>query len=213
MAAGRRLRSDLLYLADGVASGSLNVRRFTRATRGVIFREYFIVYSLGAISVYPFYTLTDRDITILNEELASETGFLREFGRDLSTGHLVLDPIARARLYLLALRGIFERGRLEAMPAGPYRWRLGITEHCSQCVFASQAGPYQRDRFSGLGLPTIPGAPGDGSVCQGLTRCGCTVELDTGVPVPNANIAERLRGLLLEVMREPSRDASRAGTE
>jgi hypothetical protein len=152
------------------------------------------------MSIFPFYTMTDRDVRILDEELSEETGFLKQFGSDLASGRLDLDPTVRSGLYLLALRGIFERGRLEAMPPGPYRWRLGITEHCLECQMAEINGPYQRDRHSGLGLPPVPGAPGDGSVCLGLTRCGCTIVLASGIPLPNEDLAERMRGLLLEVM-------------
>lgn len=199
VATGRRLREDLLRLVAGLESGSLSVQGFVNGARSSIKLHYYTAYSLGAISVFPFYTVTDRDIRILDDELNEETGFLKQFASDLSSGRLDLDPVRRAGLYLLALRGIFERGRLEAMPPGPYRWRLGITEHCLSCIQASLEGPYQRDQFAGLGLPVIPGTPGDGSVCDGLTRCGCRYELESGVPVPNQDLAERLRGQLLEV--------------
>lgn len=208
VAAGRTLNRELLFLVDGLASGSIGFRGFVARSKAVIFRAYYIAYSLGAISIFPFYTMTDRDVRILSEELAEETGFLRGFARDIRAGDVLLDPVHRSRLYLLGLRGIFERGRVEAMPPGPYRWRLGITEHCLECQLASYQGPYQRDRTSGLGLPPLPGAPGDGSVCLGLTRCGCTIELANGIPLPNEDLADRLRGLLLEVSNGPRTNAS-----
>ena len=200
LAVGRRLNSQLLYLADGLRSGDVDVRRFTLRAKGYIRGAYFAAYSLGATSVFPFYTLTDRDINILDEELSEETGFLREFARDISSGHIQLDPRMRSRLYLLALRGIFERGRIEAMPNVAYRWRLGPTEHCEKCLEAAINGPYQRTRNSGLGLPILPGSPGDGSICLGLTRCGCRIVLDNGQPLPNEDLADRMRGLLLEAI-------------
>jgi hypothetical protein len=98
------------------------------------------------------------------------------------------------------LRGIFERGRVEAMPNVAYRWRLGPTEHCEKCYEAAFSGPYQRTRNSGLGLPILPGSPGDGSVCLGLSRCGCRIVLDNGQPLPNEDLADRMRGLLLEAI-------------
>lgn len=196
VAAARRLRADILSLADGVASGSISVSNFTVRGTAAVFQAYYRSYSLGAISVFPFYTMTERDMRILNEELAQETGFLRAFGNDLADGDTVLDPIQRTKLYLLGLRGIFERGRVEAMPPGPYGWRLGITEHCLECYQAAFNGPYQRDRQSGLGLPPLPGAPGDGSVCRGLTRCGCRIVMANGTPLPNEDLADRLRGLI-----------------
>jgi len=207
--AGRRLRSRLLHLHDDLASGALGVQGYTIRARAAIRIAFFTAYSVGAMSVFPFYTLTDRDVRILDEELEQETGFLRRFGRDIAGGHLHLDSVSRAGLYLLSLRGIFERGRVEAMPPGPFRWQLGITEHCLECWNATDGGPYQRDRYSGLGLPILPGSPGDGTVCLGLTRCGCRIVLANGAPVPNQDLADRLRGLLLEVAHGSSRVAAR----
>jgi hypothetical protein len=157
LANARQLRDNLSNELDSLASGHVNVSQFlSRATRAV--RDaYFVAYSLGAISVFPFYTLTDRDVALLEEELREERTFLRAFAREVRNGNLIMDPFSRARLYVLALRGIFERGRVEAMPVGPYRWSLGITEHCIECSVAALGGPYQRDRFSGLGLPELPG--------------------------------------------------------
>ena len=198
-ATGRNLRARLLHLVSDLAAGDFGVQSFVSSSRVAIRAAYFSAYSLGAISVFPFYTLTDRDISILDGELNEETGFLRSFGRDIVRGHLDLDPVSRSGLYLLALRGIFERGRLEAMPRGPYRWQLGATEHCIECIDTSLGGPYQLDRQSGLGLLVVPGTPGDGSVCNGLTRCGCTLKLASGIPLPNEELASRMRGLLLEV--------------
>lgn len=197
--AGRRLRSELLRLNDLLERRAVTVQGYVVGAKAAVRTAFFHAYSLGAISVFPFYTMTDRDVRILNEELTEETGFLRSFARDIAGDRLRLDPVSRSGLYLLALRGIFERGRVEAMPPGPYRWQLGITEHCSECLNTAVRGPYQRDQYSGFGLPTLPGSPGDGSVCLGLTRCGCRIGLANGTPVPNQELAERLRGRLLEI--------------
>lgn len=196
--AARLLRGRLLSLSDDLAHGDITVQDYVVRARASIRTAFFTAYSVGALSVFPFYTLTDRDVRILDDELAEETGFLKAFARDISADRLSLDPRTRSGLYLLALRGIFERGRVEAMPPGPYRWRLGITEHCIECFQAADQGPYQRDRYSGLGLPPLPGTPGDGTVCLGLTRCGCTTVLVNGV-IPNQELADRIRSLLLEV--------------
>lgn len=195
----RSLRSKLLHELVDLGSGRSSISRFTSRARGAIRSSYFGAYSLGTLSVFPFYTITARDLEILNDELAEETGFLRKFASDVAAGRLDLAPVQRGRLYLLGLRGIFERGRVEAMPAGPYRWQLGITEHCVECQLAAISGPYQRSNRDHLGLPPLPGSPGDGSVCLGLTRCGCTIVLASGQPLPNQDIVERLRGRLLEV--------------
>jgi len=197
--AGRRLRSSLLRFHDDLTSGRIDVQGYVLRSRAAVRVAFFTAYSVGAMSVFPFYTLTDRDVRILDEELADETGFLQGFARDIVGNRVHLDPVSRAGLYLLSLRGIFEKGRVEAMPAGPYRWQLGITEHCFECFNATDRGPYQRDQYSALGLPVLPGSPGDGTVCLGLTRCGCRIVLANGAPVPNQDLADRLRGLLLEV--------------
>jgi hypothetical protein len=152
---------------DSLVSGMLLFRDFSARAPRAVRDSYFIAYALGAISIFPFYTLTDRDIMVLEEELREERTFLRAFAREVQHGNLIMDPTTRSRLYVLALRGIFERGRVEAMPPGPYRWRLGITEHCIECSVAAIGGPYQRDQYSGLGLPELPGAPGDGASVSG----------------------------------------------
>ena len=197
---GRTLRRNLLHLIHDLTTGATDIPGFVIDSRSYIRASYYRAYSLGAISVFPFYTLTDRDILILDGELNEETGFLRAFARDIAHGRFDMDPTARAGLYLLALRGIFERGRIEAMPPGPYLWRLGATEHCLDCIQSAMSGPYQRSRQDSLGLPVLPGSPGDGSVCDGLTRCGCSVVLESGFSLPNEELASRLRGLLLEVV-------------
>jgi hypothetical protein len=199
LANARQLREALSSELDSLVSGNVTLARFLTRAAGAVRDSYFIAYALGAISIFPFYTLTDRDIMVLEEELREERTFLRAFAREVQQGNLIMDPTTRSRLYVLALRGIFERGRVEAMPPGPYRWRLGITEHCIECSVAAIGGPYQRDQYSGLGLPELPGAPGDGSVCLGLTRCGCSVELTTG-PLPGQELSDLLRADLWELI-------------
>lgn len=200
LAAGRNLLRSLLRLNRDLQSGSISSQGFALRGRAYVRAAYFIVYSLGAISLFPFYTLTDRDVEVLDAALDSQTGFLRRFGLDLARGHLLSDPVYRTGLYVLALRGIFEQGRLEAMPPGPYRWRLGPTDHCPDCLRTASGGPYQRSSYSGLGLPVLPGIPGSGELCEGLTRCGCTIEMANGVPLPNEQLAERIREVLQEVV-------------
>lgn len=214
LAAGRRLREGLLHLGNDLAAGDIGLQGYLNRAHSLIRAVYFTTYSLGAISVFPFYTTTETDIGILDDELDSETGFLRRFGRAILRDRLDLSLVARTNLYVLALRGIFERGRLEAMPNGPYRWVLGNAEHCVECSYAAFNGPYQKNSRSGLGLPPIPGVPGDGRVCLGLTRCGCSYELESGVPVPNQDLAYGLRSLLLsEVVNGSSSVASGTGAE
>jgi hypothetical protein len=208
VAAARQLRQQLLRLVDDRAAGRLSSQVFVGRSKHAIRSGYFSAYALGAISIFPFYTLTDRDVRILDEELDEETGFLRGFSADLGAGHLDMEAVRRAGLYLLALRGIFERGRTEAMPAGPYEWALGATEHCLDCIRTAEDGPYQRERYSGLGLPALPGAPGDGSVCRGLTQCGCTVKLANGSLLPNPDLPMIIRSKLVEVVYGSSSAAS-----
>lgn len=209
----RRLHSQLLHLGTSLSRGDIPLSRYINRSRGAVRVAYFTTYSLGAISVFPFYTLTDADVRILDYALNSEVGFLSAFGRDIFHDQLVLSRKTRTSLYVLALRGIFERGRLEAMPPGPYRWRLGITDHCQDCVRTALNGPYQKSSSSGLGLPVIPGTPGDGRVCLGLTRCGCSYELASGVSVPNEEISQHLPRLLMEVVNGSSTVAQGSNAE
>lgn len=196
--AARQFRRDLFSLVDQVMRGEMDAATFTRfATRRV--REvYLLTYSLGALSINPFHTVTHRDVKIVDQEIDGERQFLRQFGNDLSRGFLVLDPEVRANLYVRGLRGMFELGRVEAIP-GPFDWVLGDTDHCLPCLEASVGGPYQRESFSGLGYPPLPGIPGSGSICKGLTRCGCYLRLTSGILL-NEDLQDHLRELLAEVV-------------
>jgi len=200
---GRRFRDRLLHLVDGLAAGRIDVQGFSRALPGLLRDGFGITFALGALSVDPFHTLTLRDIRVINEEIEQQRRFLRAFAKEIAGGFYVLDPVQRAGLYLQSLRGMFELGRIEALPAGPYDWVLRDTEHCLPCIQASLGGPYQREQFSDLGLPRLPGIPGSGDICRGLTKCGCTVLLH-GAPMPNTQLQQDIREVLIEVMNDTS---------
>lgn len=199
----RRLRNRLLHLVDDLASGRTDVHRFNLAAARLIRTEFGIAFSLGALSVDPFHTLTIRDVRVINDELEQERRFLRAFARDISTANLVLGSVQRAGLYLQALRGMFELGRIEALPDRPLTWALGPTEHCLDCQAASLGGPYQRTSYSHLGLPVLPGIPGSGDICRGLTRCGCQLKL-TNLPTPNEGIQLEVKYVLAELIHDSS---------
>lgn len=194
----KQFRRDLFALVNDVAEGRISGEAFqARALRRV--REVFLfAYSLGALSINPFHTVTQRDVKIVDQEINGERQFLRQFGNDLQRGFLTLDPETRANLYVRSLRGMFELGRVEAMP-GPFLWVLGDTDHCDPCIRVAAGGPYQRERYSGLGYPALPGIPGSGSICQGLTRCGCYLRLASGI-LMNQDLQEDLRAMLDEVV-------------
>lgn len=198
----RRFRSKLTRLVDDLSAGRIDLAGFTRASSRLLRDGLGISYSLGALSVDPFHTITIRDIRVINRELEEEKRFLRAFAKDLQRGFYVLNPVTRAGLYLQALRGMFELGRTEAAPPGPYIWVLGPTEHCIPCIEASQGGPYQKNNFTHMGLEVLPGIPGSGEICRGLTSCGCMIRLDGGFPLPNENLQRRLRGILSEILHE-----------
>lgn len=197
----RRFRSDLLRLVDELAGGNLSSSGFALQAQRRVREIYLLVYSLGAQSVNPFHTVTHRDIQIVNRAISEEGPFLKQFARDIRGGFIVMDPTVRANLYLYSLRGVFELGRIEAIP-GPFDWILGDTDHCLPCVRASVEGPYQREAFSGLGYPVLPGIPGSGDLCNGLTRCGCVLRLTNNRLLPNADLQERMRGLLAEIVHD-----------
>jgi hypothetical protein len=199
----RRFRSRLLHLVDDLAAGRTNVHRFNLAAARLIRTEFGIAYALGALSIDPFHNLTPRDIRVINQELEQERRFLRAFARDISTANLVLGSVQRAGLYLQALRGMFELGRMEALPDRPLTWVLGPTEHCLSCVNASLGGPYQRDTYSYLGLPVLPGIPGSGDICRGLTNCGCFLTLQN-LPLHNEGIQSEVKYALSEIIHDSS---------
>lgn len=204
VAAGRRFRQTLLRLLDDLATGAIDLQGFSRRANRLLLQTYTTVFSLGAISVDPFHILTHADTEILQREIATEQRFLRAFSRELGRGHYYLNPSIRAQLYLLSLRGIFELGRLQAMPSGEIEWVLGDKHHCIECIQAASGGPYQRSRWEHLGLPVLPGIPGAGEICLGLTRCGCTLRLRGQFRLPGEDIQDHMRDLLAEITHADS---------
>ena len=201
VATARRFRGILLRLVDDLASGDISLRQFMARADAALRDAFANTYLLGSLSVDSFHSFTVRDMRIINKEIEEEKHFLRQFGRDLQRGFYTLDPVSRAGLYLQALRGMFEYGRAEAT-VGPLSWQLGPTEHCIPCFTAALNGPYQKDQFSHLGLPVLPGIPGIGDVCNGLTKCGCTIQSVNGLP--NEELAQRLREVLVEMLHDTS---------
>jgi len=198
-----RFRSRLVHLLDGLAAGDIDIVSFNRAIPLLLRDGFGITFALGALSIDPFHTLTLRDIRVINDEIDQQRRFLRAFGKEVAGGFYQIEPQQRASLYLQSLRGMFELGRIEALPAGPYLWALGDTEHCLDCIGASQGGPYQREKYSGLGLPVLPGIPGSGDLCRGLTRCGCTIILN-GLPIPNQDLQQEMKDVLVNVIYDTS---------
>ena len=196
----RILANQLTDLIHKVQRGDIGHRAFVRQSMAVLQKAYYVVFSLGALSVDSFHVTTPKDMEVLNAELFGERRFLQSFARDLSRGALEMAPEFRARLYLSALRGVFELGRLEALPAGPYDWILGDADHCESCTIASVNGPYKRDALSRISFPVVPGIPGSGEVCRGLTKCGCTLRL-RGFPV-GETLQLELRDILDSIMME-----------
>lgn len=199
VATGRRFRSELLHLLDDLASGSINVHGFTRDANTALAQAYTDTFSLGALSVDPFHIMTLEDMDIITNEIVEEQRFLKGFAKEIGSGFYVLNPQIRARLYLYSLRGMFELGRLHAQPSSPYDWILGDTHHCDPCISAANGGPYQLTRFTHHGLPVLPGIPGSGDLCLGLTRCGCTIRPRSAFPLPNQDLQDKMRGLLAEI--------------
>lgn len=199
VATGRQFRSELLHLLDGLTSGSTDIYGFVRDANSALTQAYTTTFSLGALSVDPFHIMTTEDLNVITNEITEEQRFLKSFAKEIGSGFYVLNPQIRARLYLYSLRGMFELGRLHATPGGPYDWILGDTHHCDPCISAANGGPYQLTRFTHYGLPTLPGIPGSGDLCLGLTRCGCTIRLRSAFPLPNQDLQDKMRGLLAEI--------------
>lgn len=194
------LAGRLSSLIRSLKSGELGQRAFVRQSMRALQQAYYTVFSLGALSVDQFHVITLDDIKVINEELLGERKFLQSFGHDIRRDRFEMAPAYRARLYLAALRGVFELGRINALPDRPYDWVLGETDHCGPCISATLNGPYKKNSFSRLDLPVLPGVPGSGEVCQGLSRCGCTARL-RGFPA-NEQLQLELRDILADIILE-----------
>jgi len=109
------------------------------------------------------------DAPIFKKILDKHTAFANQFAQEYSTGYTdrrgAMGVGARSNMYAQALRGAFNAGAVHgSMRDDKIWWRLGVAEHCSDCIALAASGPYTMDT-----LPTVPGN-GD-TICK--TNCAC----------------------------------------
>lgn len=108
--------------------------------------------------------------------MLTQQEFLARLVREIAAGKygpltdgIPRDLARRLEWWVRRLRGTAEEAWVRAAPPGTlFRWHLGHSEHCDDCVERATHGPYT--------IETLPGYPGDGSTECGL-GCHCWLEM------------------------------------
>lgn len=154
-----------------LADGQISLAQFERAVQKQIEKTFADAYAAGkGVKVS---ALTAGDLEYLRRATSYEFTFARRFGKDITSGRLLMPRAERAAMYGGAVSGVAWNGNIERQPDNTLiHWVLGAAEHCDDCITLAFSGPYRK-----WNLPTTPGA---GSTrCRG--RCQCSLEYETGV--------------------------------
>ncbi|MBW4580709.1 MAG: hypothetical protein KME42_14180 [Tildeniella nuda ZEHNDER 1965/U140] len=162
----RSLTSDLL-------AGNLRVGEWEKAIALELKSAHINAFTLGRGGQARLETAKERSYGLIGAELKKEYGYLRGFSKDILAGYLSeLQIQNRVSMYLDALHGSFELGRLEAHKADGFIRERRIRdsrESCDDCVgYAAQGW---------VDIGSLPN-PGDKSSCRSM--CRCSKQFDKG---------------------------------
>ena len=170
----RDLRARFLrQLATGVSDldkGDIEVSELNKAGRGNFSWFYAQAYKLGKGTTGDDDTLSDEDKAYLKDEIKDEYRYFKKFSDDIAKGEGKMNYQDRAEMYGQALDGLFLQGQVSSLPhETQIYWRLGVAEHCNDCLEFAAGSPYTPD--------TLPAVPRDGtSAC--LTNCKCFLDFE-----------------------------------
>lgn len=138
-----------------------------------------VIEEIGAGAMVMGTALTGLDEPLTSQQkrevsrLAEDQG--RYFGRFMASLEASMSPDQRLLLYGGVVDQAFWRGAASSLPSRTaIHWRLGVAEHCADCLELAGGGPYTAPGEGGNPLPTVPRA-GD-TRCLGNCRCHLEVE-------------------------------------
>ncbi|RYZ93548.1 MAG: hypothetical protein EOP06_00470 [Proteobacteria bacterium] len=174
-------RAEMHDLADRLASGALSVDDWGDEVYGLLAESHAEAYALGRQRAGRA-GLRSADDDFLGRGIAdNEVDYLGNFLDDLegdryldAEGNLKADVLkSRLDLYCHRLRGTANEAFVEESPSiSVFRWRLGIVEHCEDCLTMEAQNPYTQT--------TMYRHPADGS-CDCKTNCHCYLQRQDGV--------------------------------
>ncbi|MFZ5986381.1 MAG: hypothetical protein ACOYWZ_04535 [Bacillota bacterium] len=159
--------------AKDLLDDKIKLDRFHSLMQGAI-EEYYPKAYMAGRAEFGGKGLEKVHLNQINKEIEEEKKYLKGFADDISRGKVAGGSIeVRAGMYGDAIGGLYEQGKMsnfEDDPQVSIYWRLGIAEHCDDCIELAAGSPYGVDNP----LPTHPGA-GD-TVC--LSNCKCYLEIE-----------------------------------
>ena len=113
--------------------------------------------------------IVQRDYGVIGGELKKEYKYLREFSKEILAGELTEAQIRdRVTLYIDAIHGSYELGRMEGHKASGYAFEQRIrnsSESCAECLM-----------YAARGVVPIGTLPNPGEDCTCRSRCRCHKE-------------------------------------
>jgi hypothetical protein len=163
---------ELGAIADKVAKKSLTVTEAEEQARLVLIAETAVCAGLGAqcAGLGPEWTLLDSQIDDLTALIEGDIKYFVKFMRSIEA----MKREDRVRMYGGAADDAFYRGFASSLPSSAViHWRLGVAEHCEDCLHLAAISPYSKPGGGRNPLPTVP-RNGD---TECLTNCRCHLEV------------------------------------
>lgn len=163
-----RLGELLVAVADGTIDRDEATKRAAERMAAVFDGSMHLGYVIAGL---PGWEHTTSQRAALRELVDAETAYFAGMvGEAMSSS-------ARIGMYGRAADAAFHMGMVSALPANAkIDWRLGIAEHCQDCLGLAARGPYDKP---GRGENALPSLPRDGGT-RCLRNCRCHLVVVAG---------------------------------
>ena len=120
--------------------------------------------------------LEGRDQSVLGEAVREEMHFLGGFLEQFLNDELKMPFDQRLDMYGRTIDSIFHAGAVASLPTQAIiHWRLGIAEHCRDCIYLSSISPFTKPGQGANPLTVVPRA-GD-TKCKSNCKCSLVYEV------------------------------------
>lgn len=160
-------RTQISSFAVDVRGGSITAAAARSRAEALLRRSYETAYRQG-MSAFGVTRFGVFDTAYVEAAVKREMKFMSKFIDDMISGSGTVPYGVRAGQYVRSYETMYHVGEVQALPwESDIYWKLGSTDHCTDCVSLSEAGPYSKAT-----LPMVPG--GGATLC--LTNCDCRLE-------------------------------------
>lgn len=173
-----KFRKRMADHLNKLIKGEYTPNQFKHHARKEFKKMYYKAFELGAESTglnLDYFKLPDEDYRWLDKIRKAEYKYLEKFIDDVVNQRGKMDYHARMDMYVDAIDGVFDAGRVDAMPSAGTKiwWRLSPAEHCSDCLDLAGRSPYTPE--------TLPTTPRSGDT-KCLSNCKCTLRITYKTP-------------------------------